>query len=77
MEILINSLTEQDIFIYYENLYYFLEEILTIDNGSLHNGKINDVLVRKIGRYNKNCFKYKMNYVTMVIPSNTLVRLVK
>jgi hypothetical protein len=77
MEISINSLTKQDVFVYDGNLYCFLEEILRIDDDSLNDGKINDVLVRKIGHYDGNCFKYKMKYVSTVIPANTLVTLVK
>lgn len=77
MEIPVNQLTANDIFIYNEKLYYYNHEILNNEEAEYQIGKINDVMARKIGQYEENYFKYKVNYTLDLIPANTLVRLVR
>ena len=77
MEISINQLTANDVFIYDGKLFYYSHEILDKEEAEYQIGKINDVMVRKIGHFEENYFKYKVNYTLDLIPANTLVRLVK
>lgn len=77
MEIPVNQLTVNDIFIYDEKLYYYSHEILDNEEAEYQIGKINDVVARKIGQFEENGLKYKIKYTLSLISANTLVRLVR